>query len=470
MSAAAALTPARGVAALCAAAALVLIVLPAPQDVPPRALDAAGLTVFAIGFWATAVLPAGVTAIIFFTLAMVIGVQPAQVVFSGFQSAALWLVFAGLVIGVSVRHTGLGERLARAIVGNLGSSYLAALSGIAVVGLALAFVMPSSMGRIALLLPIVLALADGLGFPAKSAGRTGMVMVASLISFIPAGTILPALVPGLILAGTADTLYGITISYGDYLITHFPVMGALRSVLIVLVTWRMFPDRPTPQALADPMEIAGPETAEPMTGRERLLAGLLLLALALWVTDSLHGISAGWIGLGAAAILLVPGLGLVPRNTLNKELDYNSLFYVAGVLAMGAVVAETGLASNVGGWLLGILPFAPGADAANFAKLAGLSAVLGLVVTNPGIPAVLSPLSGEIAAAAAMPLATVLMIQVVGFTSVILPYQAAPVVIGMQMGGVSMARGAKLTLVLTVLTALLLVPLNYLWWLVLGKF
>lgn len=57
-----------------------------------------------------------------------------------------------------------------------------------------------------------------------------------------------------------------------------------------------------------------------------------------------------------------------------------------------------------------------------------------------------------------------------GFTSVILPYQAAPVVIGMQMGGVSMARGAKLTLVLTVLTALLLVPLNYLWWLALGKF
>ncbi len=48
--------------------------------------------------------------------------------------------------------------------------------------------------------------------------------------------------------------------------------------------------------------------------------------------------------------------------------------------------------------------------------------------------------------------------------------QAAPVVIGMQMGGVSMARGAKLTLVLTVLTAVLLVPLNYLWWLVLGKF
>ena len=71
---------------------------------------------------------------------------------------------------------------------------------------------------------------------------------------------------------------------------------------------------------------------------------------------------------------------------------------------------------------------------------------------------------------AQMAIATVLMIQVVGFSSVILPYQAAPVVIGMQMGGVSMGQGAKLTLVLTFLTVVLLVPLNYLWWLALGKF
>ena len=468
MTAAKVLTPARGVAGLSAVVAAVLVLAPAPQGMSPQAMDAAGLTIFAVGFWATGVLPTGLTAIAFFTLALLIGVQPAQVVFSGFQSAALWLVFGGLVIGVSVRYTGLGVRLARAIVGRLGSSYLAVLSGVAVVGLALAFVMPSSMGRVLLLLPVVLALAGSLGFAPKSPGRTGMVLVVSLVSFMPAGTILPALVPGLILAAAADTFFGITITYADYLITHFPVMGALRTGLIVLVTWRMFPDRIPVRAETPTLGEA--ERPASMAGRERLLTGILLLALALWVTDSLHGISAGWIGLGAAAILLIPGLGLVPKDTLNKELDYNSLFYVAGVLAMGVVVAETGLAGDVGGWLFRVLPFEAGANAANFGKLAGLSAVVGLVVTNPGIPAVMSPLSGEIAAAAAMPLATVLMIQVVGFSSVILPYQAAPVVIGMQMGGVSMGQGAKLTLVLTFLTVVLLVPLNYLWWLALGKF
>lgn len=425
-------------------------------------MDAAGLTIFAIGLWATAVLPSGVTAFAFFVLATVLTVQPTSVVFSGFQSAALWLVFGGLVIGVSVRHTGLGVRIARAIFGRLGNSYLGLLSGIAAVSLALSFVMPSSMGRIALLLPVVLALADDVGFAAKSPGRIGMVMVASLISFMSAGTILPALVPGLILAGAAETFFGITITYGDYLITHFPVMGLLRAVLIVLVTWLLFRDRPTAMSEA--------KTSGPMTRHERLVALVLLIALALWITDSLHGISPGWIGLGAGVVLLVPGLRLVPEATLNRELDYNSFFYVAGVLAMGAVVAGTGLAGALGDWLFSVFPLDAGADVANFAKLSGISAALGLVVTNPGIPAVMSPLSGEIAAAAAMPLATVLMIQVIGFSSIILPFQAAPVVVGMQMGGVSMAQGAKLTLILTVLTAVLLVPLNYLWWLALGKF
>lgn len=425
-------------------------------------MDAAALTVFAIGLWATGVIPAGVTAFAFFVFATVLEVQPTSVVFSGFQSAALWLVFGGLVIGVSVRHTGLGVRIARAIFGRLGQSYLGLLSGIAAVSLALSFVMPSSMGRIALLLPVVLALADDVGFAAKSPGRIGMVMVASLISFMSAGTILPALVPGLILAGAAETFFGITITYGDYLMAHFPVMGALRAVLIVLVTWLMFRDRPAAASEA--------KTSAPMTRQERLVALVLLLALALWITDSLHGISPGWIGLGAGVVLLLPGLGLVPEAALNRELDYNSFFYVAGVLAMGAVVAGTGLAGALGDWLFSVFPLDPGADGANFAKLSGISAALGLIVTNPGIPAVMSPLSGEIASAAAMPLATVLMIQAIGFSTVILPFQAAPVVVGMQMGGVSMAQGAKLTLVLTILTAALLVPLNYGWWLALGKF
>ena len=72
-------------------------------------------------------------------------------------------------------------------------------------------------------------------------------------------------------------------------------MGALRTVLIVLVTWRMFPDRIQARTQTESRTLgAESERLGPMAGRERLLTGILLLALALWITDSLHGISAGY--------------------------------------------------------------------------------------------------------------------------------------------------------------------------------
>ena len=95
------------------ALAAILFVLPAPEGVSQKIMQAGGLTLFVIGFWATATWPIGVTAIAFFFIAAVFSIQPVEVVFSGFTSPALWLIFGGLAIGVSVSHTRLGERLAR---------------------------------------------------------------------------------------------------------------------------------------------------------------------------------------------------------------------------------------------------------------------------------------------------------------------------------------------------------------------
>ena len=74
----------------------------------------------------------------------------------------------------------------------------------------------------------------------------------------------------------------------------------------------------------------------------------------------------------------------------------------------------------------------------------------------------------EIAVSTGLPLETVLMTQVIGFTSVVVPFQASPIVIPMAMGGVKMIDGAKLTLSMTVIGFIFLIPINYLWWNFLG--
>jgi hypothetical protein len=59
----------------------------------------------------------------------------------------------------------------------------------------------------------------------------------------------------------------------------------------------------------------------------------------------------------------------------------------------------------------------------------GITVLLNFVVTANGVPALFTPLAQSFAMASGLPLLTVLMIQVIGFSTPILPYQASPIVV-----------------------------------------
>lgn len=426
----------------------------------PTLVRAAALTLTAVGLLATNALPTHITALLFMLLAMLLELAPARVVFAGFQSTAFWLLFSGLVIGVAIRHSGIATRLARRVAAGLGGSYPKLVTGLALAGLALAFVMPSAMGRIMILVPIVIALAERLGFEAGSRGRTGLVLAASFGTFFPAFAILPSNVANMVLIGAAETLYDYKAVYGHYFITHFPVMGALKLVVIIALILALFPAE-TPSA-------PDRETSPAVTRTERRLALLVTVALVLWATDFLHGVSPAWVGLGVAVICLLPGAGLLPDDTFNTKINYASLFYVGGILGMGAVVAETGVGDALGGALLAVANLKPDAPGYNFAAMTGISTLVGMIATLPGLPAVMVPLADNIAQATGWSLEMVLMVQVIGMTSLALPYQSPPLVVALHLSGVRIRDAARATLILSAVTLLLLAPLDYLWWRLIG--
>ena len=76
--------------------------------------------------------------------------------FSGFASSAFWLVLSGFVLGTAIRSTGLADRLANRLLPHLAGSWPRLVGGVVAISYALAFVMPSNMGRITLLMPIVM--------------------------------------------------------------------------------------------------------------------------------------------------------------------------------------------------------------------------------------------------------------------------------------------------------------------------
>jgi di/tricarboxylate transporter len=448
---------AQALAGIAIAAALLVLLFPPLPAAETRAL---ALIIAALGLWATGAVPEHITAVAFFTLAMLFAVAPPAVVFGGFDSAALWLIFGGLVMGVAVRTTGLGERIAARVARMFGTSYWGVISGVTVVGVALGFVMPSSMGRAILLMPIALVLAARFGFVRGSRGHTGVVLAAAFGCHVPTFSVLPANLPNLVLVGASEKLYHIVPTYGSYFALHFPILGLLKTaVMVPLIVW-LWPDtpRPAPAAARSPA----------MTGEERWLALLLLVALALWATDFLHHISPAWISMAVALVLLWPGIALVKGKAFNDQINYGSLFYVAGIMGLGAMVDQSGLGHRMATAILQWLPLAPDHPALNFASLATVSTLVSMITTLPGAPTVLTPLADQMARASGLPLEAVLMSQVLGFSNPILPYESAPLVVAMQLGGERPAAAQKLCLLLATVTVLVLLPLDYLWWRLLG--
>jgi di/tricarboxylate transporter len=442
-------------------AGVVIALLLVPHDSGHRVAAAGILVGFALASWAFGLFAEPVTTLLFLLLGALFAVVPSGVIFSGFASPAWWLVLGGAITAVAVQATGLGARLADLLFARMAGPYWRCVAAVALAALGLAFLMPSTNGRILLLMPIVLAFAERLGLAPGRNGHTGLVLTVAAASYMPPTTILPANVPNGILLGAAESLYGVKLTYGPYLLLHFPILGALKTVLLVWVVCRLFPER---QALASGEARALP----PMSRAERRLALIIGLSLVLFATDFIHGISPAWISLGTGIACLMPPFGVLSPKLFSERINVAMLLYIAGILGLGAVVGDSGLGAAASERLLAIAPVTPGHAIADLGILTAIGSALGLLTTVTGVPAVLTPLAGEFAQASGLPLLSMLMLQVVVFSTVLLPFSSPPMMIALQLGGARIRAATKLTLTLAFLTILALWPLDYLWWRWLG--
>lgn len=410
--------------------------------------------------WASARLPEYVTALLFFAAAMLLQLAPASIVFSGFASSAFWLVLSGFVLGAAIRKVGLAQRWANWLVVPLSQSWPRMIAGTVLLTYLLAFVMPSNMGRIALLMPVVLAMGERAGIKVGSRGSIGLALAVGFGTFQLSASILPANVPNLVLSGAAESAYQLHLQWLPWWLLHMPVVGIAKGLLLIGCLLFLFRAQPKAVHQRDSLTV--------LSRSEWRLIGLLAITLLLWMTDSVHGLPAAWVGLAAACICLLPRVGFISSEDFASGVNFRTCIYIAGILGVATLVVDSGMGRMIANAMLNVLPLQDHPSFGNFAVLNALVSLLNFVLTANGVPAMVTPMAQELANASGFPLLTVIMLQVFAYATPLLPYQASPVVVAMGLGNVPAKAGLQLCALIFVLSAVLLLPLDYLWFRLLG--
>jgi di/tricarboxylate transporter len=255
-------------------------------------------------------------------------------------------------------------------------------------------------------------------------------------------------------------VHSIHFTYSEYLLLHFPVIGLVGTVALPVFIRVLFPDRIRPQR-------NDAETL-PLSRDEKRLLVVLVAALGLWATDSVHGVSPAWVSLGAGIICVFPVIGVLAPDETIRMVNFSALLFLAGFIGMGAVVTHSGLGKELAGWLINALSLEPGGGLGDFAAIIGLGVVLQLVTTLPGQPAIMAAFADTLAQATALPLKTVLMSAVASWALVMFPYQAPPLVATRAISNLPVSAFIRLMLVFAAFGWAVMVPLQFYWWRFLG--
>jgi len=417
------------------------------------------LVIFAVSLFATHALPEHITALLVMFVALVADVAPANVVFSGFEVGALWLLFSGIIIGVAAQEAGLGLYVAKKILGRVRLTYVRAVILLVIAAFLMGFVIPATIPRIILMMPIALGLAQAMGFKEGGKGYTGLVFAMGVGTFGPTFAVVTANLPTMVHVGAMETVYGLKLSYSQYLLYHFPVTGIFRALALVTMLILLFREKETR---------ISEEDSPVMTRTQKRLMVVLASALIIWGTDVWHGVHPAWVAMGAAIVILWPQAKLISPGAFKEKIDLSPVLYVGGILSIGAIMIANGLDKELGAFVLQWVDWSTDSDLINMYLIGLLSIAICLVATAPAAPVLLVPIASQISLATGISLGAVLMTEILGFSTTLMPYQGPPLVVLLSMCSAKVFDLVRLNLSVAAVMLILGFPLSFLWWRAIG--
>ena len=327
--------------------AVVVAILPPPAGLPTAGQRILAVMVGAIALWVSEAVVPAVTGVLIMIALPLMGVLPFPKETAEFGSPTIALLAAVFFIGRAVQNSGLDRRLALTLVNwGKGRVSLAVLLMMATTFL-FAFFVPSSMARAALMAPIAAGLVEGMGLGRESNLGKALFIAIPLVTLISSSGLLTGTTGMVYAAGVFENTLGYHWNYLHWLVAFMP--GSVLSVVLVWVALlRLFPPEKAKPAggsaggadyLAEQLAKLGP-----LSAIEKKTLLVLVALVAGWATEGLHGVSTSLVGVTAATLLLLPGVGVLKWKETVNRVDWGSIILFGTSLVLAKAMSESGAA------------------------------------------------------------------------------------------------------------------------------
>lgn len=323
---------------LLAGVALAILIWNLPLKLSPDGQKCLALSLMAVVWWALKALDPGIAAVGLLVSFVVLlnpdTVKPSDI-FGIWTTPTIYLVIGGFLISDAIQRSGLGERIACYFIKLFVRSYRSVLISCYLLGILLSIMIPHPWPRSFLLMSVMAFVIRTSGLQKKYGAQIGLAIFAGSIPtsmiLITGDSTLNAAV-----AGFADT----TMSWGQWAL-YMGLPGILASALTCTAQLLLFkgPDKFVLDRAVIEEKISG---LGKITTKEISTILIMLLAIGMWMTDSLHGIHSGWIAIGAVVLLATPMVGTITKESWNS-VSISTLLFLTAALSIGAVGKVTGM-------------------------------------------------------------------------------------------------------------------------------
>ncbi|WP_435147815.1 SLC13 family permease [Halobaculum sp. P14] len=427
----------------------------------PLSTDAAtmlAITLFCVSLWVGTPVPPWFTGLVGLGL---IGVAfSTDLALVGFHSAATWLVVLGILLGEATRRSGLADLLERRVLRAMPAAgqsdarvaYRYLLGAMSAAGLGLVVLVPSSLVRVLILGPLLVSIGEVFD---DRGPRIGLFLGPLFVTYYAGTGVLTGSLANIIITGIVESTAGVSIGWVEWAMWLGPVMGVGRAVAITAVAYLMY--RPSgADGIAD-ADAAAAVDAETLEGAWRMLL-FLLIGVAVWATDWLHGLHPLYGALLVALLAFAPRVGVVGVDVI-EETDFSIVFFLGAVFAIAEGLQRTDFTDLAANAILSNLP----SDASLplvllFVVVAALA--LTFVMEGLAVASVLTPILISFAASAGVPILPVALTEAVALNTYFFPYQSAVLVAILGLDVVDTRELVRMAAICSAVTLLLLLPIQ----------